>query len=892
MSERPTAAEAHALLERVIDLDPAARAAALDEACAGRPLLRARVEDLLRYVDEESTLLDHDPALVWATLIDEDDADTPTHVGPWRIRRELGRGGMGAVYLAERADGEFEKQVALKLVKRGMDTDEILARFRHERRILAGLEHPHIARLYDGGASEDGRPYLVMEFVDGEPITAWCDRHRLGIDERLALFRTICAAVQYAHQKLVVHRDLKPSNIMVAVGGTPMLLDFGIAKLLTEDDSNTPVTRTGVRVLTPEYAAPEQHRGEAVSTAADVYALGTVLFELLVGSRPFGDRRTTDPDRIAPRPSLVAGRDSPSDPQITAEAVAAARSTTPVKLRRRLEGDLDVIVLRALDPDVTRRYGSAQQLLDDLERHRAGLPVQARAPTLLYRARKFARRNGAGITAAALLLLTLVGGLGATMWQARTAARERDAANEARRSTEEVMGFLLGMFDSADPLGVRLERTDTLRVQQLVDRGALRIRTELEGQPRLQAEMLTVLGRVYSNMGIFPSAEAMLEDALHAAGAAGAGPRARAAPLVLLGNIAKQQGSFERSDSLLAAAMAVYENAGMPPDSTYTYAVSERGIALMYTGDPEASRRLHERALALVDSLELSGTSLHAQVLNNYGNLLHYTSDFGAAAEVFRETVEMERTYLGDTHARLASSLNNLASSLHYAGRLDEAEPIYLEVVRIALATLGEEHSETGIYLQNIAGYYDDLRRFDAAIPYYEASMHAHEASIGRANPNTALLLRNYGLNRYEAGEFEEAVAVLREAFGTLRTELGDDHLYTAVTASALGSALTAVGDFGEAHALLTGARTTLEEQLRPGHYLLLSTLRELGRHYTSRGSDQSAEPLLRAAYEGFIEEYGADHFQTARARDLLRELYLRLGRPEMAEALLGDGGT
>ena len=892
MSERPTAAEAHALLERVIDLDPAARAAALDETCAGRPLLRARVEDLLRYADEESTLLDHDPALVWATLIDEDDADTPTHVGPWRIRRELGRGGMGAVYLAERADGEFEKQVALKLVKRGMDTDEILARFRHERRILAGLEHPHIARLYDGGASEDGRPYLVMEFVDGEPITAWCDRHRLGIDERLALFRTICAAVQYAHQKLVVHRDLKPSNIMVAVGGTPMLLDFGIAKLLTEDDSNTPVTRTGVRVLTPEYAAPEQLRGEAVSTAADVYALGTVLFELLAGSRPFGDRRTTDPDRIAPRPSLVAGRDSSSDPQLTAEAVATARSTTPVKLRRRLEGDLDVIVLRALDPDVTRRYGSAQQLLDDLERHRAGLPVQARAPTLLYRARKFARRNGAGITAAALLLLTLVGGLGATMWQARTAARERDAANEARRSTEEVMGFLLGMFDSADPLGVRLERTDTLRVQQLVDRGALRIRTELEGQPRLQAEMLTMLGRVYSNMGIFPSAEAMLEDALHAAGAAGAGPRARAAPLVLLGNIAKQQGSFERSDSLLAAAIAVYDDARLPPDSTYTYAVSERGSALMYIGDVEASRRMNDRARALVDSLQLSGTALHAQVLNNYGHLLHYTSDFGAAAEVFNETVGLERTYLGDSHARLASSLNNLASSLHYAGQLEEAEPIYLEVVKIALATLGEEHSETGIYLQNIAGYYDDLGRFDAAVPYYEASMHAHEASIGRANPNTALLLRNYGLNRYEAGEFEEAVALLREALGTLRTELGDDHLYTAVTASSLGSALTAVGDFGEAHALLTGARATLEDQLRPGHYLLLSTLRQLGRHYTSRGSDQSAEPLLRAAYEGFIEEYGVDHFQTVRARDLLRELYVRLGRTEMAEALLGEGGT
>ncbi|HEU5209654.1 MAG TPA: serine/threonine-protein kinase, partial [Longimicrobiales bacterium] len=605
MTDLPTAAEAHALLERVIDLDPGARAAALDEACARRPELRSRVEELLRFADEESTLLDNDPAMVWAALIDDDDERAVTSVGPWRIQRELGRGGMGAVYLAERADGQFEKQVALKLVKRGMDTDEILARFRLERRILAGLEHPHIARLYDGGASEDGRPYLVMELVDGEPITTWCDRHCLGIDERLALFCTICAAVQFAHQKLVVHRDLKPSNIMVAKDGAPKLLDFGIARLLTEDETSS-MTRTGVRVLTPEYAAPEQLRGEAVSTAADVYALGAVLFELLTGSGPFGgDRRTMDPDRIAPRPSLLVGPASPDDPVSTAHAAAAARSTTPAKLRRRLEGDLDIITLRALDPDPARRYGSAQQLLDDLERHRAGLPVQARAPTLVYRARKFARRNRAPIVAAALVTIALAGGLASTLWQARTAARERDTADAARRSAEEVMAFLLGMFDSADPLGVRTERTDTMRVRQLVDRGAERVRTELANQPRLQAEMLTMLGRVYSNLGVFESAEEMLEEAVLAAGAANAATESRAIPLILLGVAANQQGSFARADSLLAAAIAVYDETGAAHDSTYMNAVTERGVALMHNGAYERSAAMHAHALALVDSLGL-----------------------------------------------------------------------------------------------------------------------------------------------------------------------------------------------------------------------------------------------------------------------------------------------
>ena len=878
MTGQPSAAEAHALLERVIDLDPAARAAALDEACAGRPELRARVEELLRFADEESTLLDHDPALVWAALIDEDDEPALTQVGPWRVERELGRGGMGAVYLAERSDGQFEKQVALKLVKRGMDTDEILERFRFERRILAGLEHPHIARLYDGGASEDGRPYLVMELVQGKPITTWCDERRVGIDRRLELFRTICAAVQYAHQKLVVHRDLKPSNIHVTDEGTPRLLDFGIAKLLTEADSTTPMTRTGVRVLTPEYASPEQLRGESVSTAADVYALGAVLFELLTGSPFAGDRRTGDPDRIAPRPSTVIARLS----EDSGSAVAAARSTTSTKLRKRIEGDLDLIVLRALDPDPARRYGSAQQLLDDLERHRAG-----------YRARKFARRNRAAILAGALVLLTLVGGLAATMWQARNAARERDVANEARRSAEEVMAFMLGMFASADPMGVRLERTDTMRVRQLVDRGAARVRTELAGQPRLQAEMLTMLGRVYSNMGIFESAEDMLEDAARtAAAAADATPYARAIPLILLGNTAKQQGGFARADSLLAAAMHVYDGADLPTDSTYMYAVSERGVALMYLGDYEGSATMHQHALALVDSLGMRGSSLHGQVLNNYGNLLHYTSDFDSAAVIFRETLELERSYLGDGHARLAASLNNLASTIHFAGHLEESEAIYLEAVDIALATLGEEHSETGIYLQNLAGLYDDLGRFDVAQPYYEASLRAHEASVGRSNVNTALLLRNYGLNRYEAGAAEEAESMLREALQSIRSELGDDHLYTAVTESALGGALTLTGDFEEAHALLTSARASLDAQLPPGHYLVLATWRELGRHYMSRGEYETAEPLLRAVYTGYIEEYGTDHFQVERARGFLHGLYVRMGRPEMAAALLDDAAS
>ncbi len=892
----PTAADVHALFERVLDLDDAARVKVLDEACRDRPALRARVDALLASDRADATPLDTDATQLLSVLLDEE--DVADNVGPYRIVRELGRGGMGAVYMAERADGEFEKQVALKLVKRGMDTDEILARFRHERRILASLEHENIARLYDGGASEDGRPYLVMELVDGEPITTYADRLRLPIDERLALFGTICAAVQHAHQKLVVHRDLKPSNILVTAGGTPKLLDFGIAKLLADDDDTAPRTRTGVRILTPEYAAPEQIRGEPVTTASDVYALGAVLYELLTGLRPFAraaqDARAVDPDRIADRPSSAVSRSVPGvapDDALrpTAHAVADARSTTPDRLRRRLEGDLDTVVLRALDPDPAHRYGSAQQLLDDLERHRAGLPVLARAPTLAYRARKFMRRHRPALAAAALILLTLLTGMGATLWQARRAAAERDAAERARASSEQVAAFLLNMFDSADPLGVRMERTDTLRVREIVDRGAGRVREELAGQPRLQAEMLTMLGRVYAGLGVFDSAEELLEDALSLDLGPDQSPRARVVPLTLLAGTATQQGDFARADSLLATAIALYDETGHAPDSLYVASVSERGVALMYLGDGVAAQDAHERALALVSSIGHGGRPLHARVLNNLG-LLHYNNaEYARAEALFRETLALERAYLPDGHARLATTLNNLASSLHYDGRLAESEPLYLEAVAISRAALGAEHSETGAHLQNLAILYDDQRRYAEAEVVYRQALRAHEASLGRGSVNTALLLRNFALNRYEAGEVAEAETLLREALATMSEQLGAKNLYTAVTAAALGRILTATGRLDEAFGHITRAIAALEEQVPADHHLVVVSRRDLGAYYTARGDYETAEPLLLASYETLSADRGPDNYMTRAARKHLHELYTAWGRPDRAREFAGQ---
>ena len=448
----PRCAEADVLFDQALDLPPEERSAFLNAACDGDAVLRQTVETLLFHAEADEVragfpegFLEKKPLGLDGLLRQvaeglEEELEDPLkgqRIGPYRITDEVGRGGMGVVYRAERIEGPFSQQVAIKVLPRGRDTAALLRRFEQEQRVLALLDHPHIARLLDGGLTEGGRPYFVMEYVDGEPLDAYCDRHRLSIGKRLRLFLAVCEAVQYAHQNLVVHRDLKPSNILVAApteeGGQPALasrglqvklLDFGIAKLLSGEGASGPgeiLTRTGERLLTPEYAAPEQIRGEAVTTATDVYGLGVLLYELLTGQRPChttGRSRyeveqavcKTEPTRpsvAVTRPVVETGAATHGEP--SPEAVGRARRLRVDQLQRTLRGDLDAICLKALRKEPEARYASVEALADDLRRYATGLPVQARRGSVGYRARKFVRRHRWGVAAAAVFVLLLAG---------------------------------------------------------------------------------------------------------------------------------------------------------------------------------------------------------------------------------------------------------------------------------------------------------------------------------------------------------------------------------------------------------------------------------------------------------------------------------------------------
>jgi serine/threonine-protein kinase len=506
------------LFEAALELDAGGRADFLRGECGDDRELCDEVLSLIDADSGEHSLLDGHAvdALEPEPAVEEGAASLEgALVGPYRVIERIGAGGMGAVYLAERADGHFERKVALKVIKRGMDTEEILARFRSERQILAQLRHLNIAHLLDGGVTDDGRPYFTMEYVDGVPIDRYCDEHRLTVEERLALFETVCEAVQYAQHNLVVHRDLKPSNILVTNDGQVKLLDFGIAKVVGEESEHertgdAGLTRTGVRMMTPGYASPEQVRGEAVTTATDVYSLGVVLFELLAGHRPYNVMAETPreleraivetpPQRLSTAVAATRERvDAASRSVVTTtpEDVAEARRAIPAQLRKRLSGDLDNICLMALRKEPDRRYASAGLLLLDLQRHRQGIPVTARRDTFVYRAQKFAQRNRGAVVAAALIVVVVAA---LTTFYTMRLARERDRARLEAAKAAEVSEFLQSLFEVADP---GQSKGEDITARELLDRGAERIETELAGQPEVQAEMMHVVGTVYHTLSV------------------------------------------------------------------------------------------------------------------------------------------------------------------------------------------------------------------------------------------------------------------------------------------------------------------------------------------------------------------------------------------------------
>lgn len=760
--------------------DAGERDAFLDRECDDQDFddqgLKREVEALLAADDDSE---DFFTKLAERSGLARDDGSAPDlsgrTVGSYRLLEPLGRGGMGVVYLAERADGEFEQRVAVKLLAMGVSTPDARQRFLVERQILAGLEHPSIAQLFDGGVAEDGTPYFVLEHVEGERIDRWCDRQNLSIDERLRLMIQVCEAVEAAHRQLIVHRDLKPSNVLVTDDGRPKLLDFGVAKVLSDSQSRhtvSGVTGSQGAPLTPAWAAPEQLSGAAVTTATDTHALGALLYLLLTGVPPH-NIEDTSPTALAARLETEPVTPSRRLASLSIDEqtdIAADRNTTPGNLTRALQGDLDAVVSRALAPDSGRRYGSAGDLADDLRAHLASHPVSARPPSRAYRVSRFVTRHRLGVTAATTVTVTLLAGFGAALWQARVAAAERDVAQSERIKAQRVTDFTLGLFDAANP-----ESGETLTARELLDEGFERI-DEMEQDPLARADMLAVIGAAYARLQQYNEGEeaARRELALRLQHQDPSAPEVAIA-YSSLGQMLSHRGEIERAEELLLKAVELDEThfAGIDREDSIWNIVNlvrhyERQNQL------EQAEKWGERGLAMARRLWGNDHLQVATLLASQGLLAARRLDYAGAEALYRESLEIKIAHIGEEHPDVASSLHNLGFIAMNAGNLADGESYLRRALELKSRLYGEDNSSTGATLGVLGRLLLQTGRLDQAEEALLKSIEIRSEPYGRRHPQVLPPLQFLADLELERRAFAAAESFLNEALTIAHETLGE----------------------------------------------------------------------------------------------------------------------
>ncbi len=830
------------LFNAALERAPEERDVFLRDECGGDETMRERVEAMLAADARAGTGFMAQPRFsLWrtdaASEITDDEA-VDRRVGSYQLVSSLGRGGMGEVFLAARVDGGFEQQVAVKLLKRGLDTDEVIRRFRAEQQILAGLNHPNVARLLDGGTTDDGLPYLVMEHVEGQRIDAFCAARRLSVAARVALLRKVCDAVHYAHQNLVVHRDLKPSNILVTAEGVPKLLDFGIAKLL-DDDARGVATRTALVVpMTPQYASPEQIRGGVITTATDVYTLGLLLYELLTGAQPYR-ADTLSPvelehvvcDTEPPRPSAA----------VRAAPPGAGLPGSAQRWARELAGDLDTIVLRALAKDPERRYASVEQLSEDLRRYLEDEPVRARPDAFLYRTGKFVRRNALGVTLGSALALALVLFTALMAVQRLRIGRQNEEivrqsgiiAEESDRA-QEAMGFLIGILRVPDPTrGTGAKLT----VREALDAAAESLRLTIHDRPLTRAALLDTVGRVYTNLELLDEAEPLLEEALATRRSQ------RTAPLVAesLHNLAilrDRQGRSAEAEALRREAIDIQR-------------------AVFPDGHPDLARGL-----------------------NNLAQSLRRQRKLDEAESLASQALAMQERLLGGEHVDVARTLNTLATLARHRGERDKAEVLYRRSIAIRRAQVGENDAGLAKTLNNLAQLLVDRGALDEAVLLHERALTMRQRLYAGDHRDRVTSLNNLGLTLALSGASGRGLGWLDKALAE-GERLTLSPKFLAVLRKNRGLALLASGD---AEAALEEAVWALEALREKGSAAQVAEAESLwAACRTSLGHFGEAEAVLVRGYETLADSLGDGAWQTRLARGRLADAYDAVGRTEEA---------
>jgi eukaryotic-like serine/threonine-protein kinase len=861
------------ILDEVLAVPEADRAALLERACGGDAELLARLTRMVAAAGSDAFEM---PAgelaadLIDGSVHEGPSAMTGQRIGAYQIERVLGVGGMGVVYLARRADGHFEQRVALKLIRAASSDPVSMQRFASERQILADLDHPNLSRLLDGGLTDDGWPYFVMEYVDGVPITQYCDEHKLDLNERLTLFETVCGVVDHAHRNLIIHRDLKPTNILVTSDGTPKLLDFGIAKLLDPTRAlDRAVTAADSSPLTPEYSSPEQIRARPVTTESDVYSLGVLLYTLLTHKQPY----------------TLAGLSAGERERVVCEETPAAPSDVVdgAESRKRLRGDLDSIVMMALRKEPQRRYSSAREFARDIARHRAHQTVAARPDSVGYRVNRFFRRNRMMVAAAAVVMSALIVGLGVALWQARVASRERDQAKAEADKRQAVSDALLDIIALANPGD---SPVDVAAGKQVLDYAVSRVDTQFAGQPDMLAKVLIGIGEGYGRMGSWKSSQQVLQRAQRLARAT-FGPRSleEANALEALGNSFIHTSDFARADSLIHECVSIRLEHFKDDDPIFLQNYSALGTIATRQERHEDAERYHQKALDM--RLAEVGPD-HPYTAICYNNLATAQSALGKMDEAeanYRRSIAIWEKQ-GTRNTDLAEGYHNLAIFLEALGRARESA----DYNRKALAVyreLGLEGSRYANFLNTLANGLNDTGEFAEAESVARESLAMNIKNLGEHNIQVAANHLTLSRALVGQGRYDEALEHARAGYATFQSVLGNDHLYTAAARSYVGDAEWRSGHMARGRATLESA---LQIQLDGGKgtgWRASQTLFWLAQADIQVGDARSAEPRLRRAIELRLNRHPPDSWAIAEIQAVLGDCLIRLGRPEEARDLL-----
>jgi serine/threonine protein kinase len=849
-------------LEAVEHYPPDQRPAYLDRACAGDPALRTEVEILLRAHGEPDGPLDRLDRELAQTADGAAPCDGPgTIIGPYKLMEQIGEGGMGLVFVAEQQQ-PVRRKVALKVIKPGMDTRQVIARFEAERQALALMDHPNIATVYDGGATPSGRLYFVMELVKGVAITDYCDQIQIPVRERLELFLHVCQAVQHAHQKGIIHRDIKPSNVLVMSNdGTPLVkvIDFGVAKAVGQQlTDKTIYTQFTQLVGTPLYMSPEQagQSGRDVDTRTDIYALGVLLYELLTGTTPFKKEQFRDAayDQIR----RVIREEEPPKPSTristlgqAARTVSADRKSDPKQLRRAIRGELDWIVMKALEKDRNRRYETAGAFAADVQRYLDDEPVQACPTSAVYRLHKFARRNRRWVLAAGLLLAILAAAVIGLAWTNLVISREKQRGDEEARTAKAVKGFLqdlLGQADTGRQPWRREQgrgRNPTITVRELLDRAAQEIESKFTDQPLTEAAIRLTIGDAYRALGRFGEA----------------------------------QQHLKRSVDL--------RTKNLPANHPDTLA-SKHSLALVY-GD---QCRLGQASQLFLDVLEARTSKLgagHPDTLSTKNALAEVYLNLGKNEEadrVYGEVLKARMATLGPNHLDTVASKHILAGSYKDRGQLAKAEELYQEVLELQQAKLGPDHRETLNTRNSLMWVYLEQDRFVEAERVALEILRVSTATWGEDHPDTLYRKHDLACVYSQRGQFRKAEPLFLEAIRASTAKLGPNHLSTLLFKNDLGIVYQYQGEYARAEEMFQQELQASLSAFGPDHPQTLHATHNLAALHDDQGQYARAEPGYQEAFKGFVAVFGPEHSNTLRAKFNLAILYANQARYAKAEPL------